>query len=139
MPTPDEHADTTVEETPAPVEEEATVEELETVETLEEALETGKELQEEIQEGDWTAAIALGLMLAIFIIRKYVWSSISKKAIPWFTIGIAVAGELAVALYSGMDPLWAILSGLTLGLASIGGYEALKSLGILKKPNPEAK
>ena len=128
-------AEAPVVEPPAPVEE-ASVEDLE-IETIEEAVETGIELHTEIQEGDWTAAIALGLALIVFLVRKFIWTSIPGKALPWVTIGLAIAGEVAVALYSGMDPLTAVLSGIALGLAGIGGWEALKSLGVWKKP--EAK
>jgi len=114
-------------------------EEIPVVEGTVDAIEAGQLLVEAVQSGNWTVAVALGLTLLIFVVRKYLWKSIPKKAIPYVTLGLATAAEVAVALYAGAEPLTAVLSGVMLGLAAVGGWEFIKGLGILKSPSKSEK
>ncbi len=109
-------------EPPAPVEE-APVEEdpadLE-IETIEEAVETGIELHTEIQEGDWTAAIALGLAgIGAGSLRAWACGRSQRRSESWAAPGergallivlvtrtVCLAGrDRDVALVAAIDPL----------------------------------
>tara|TARA_Y100000310_G_scaffold244704_1_gene249575 strand:+ start:1097 stop:1516 length:420 start_codon:yes stop_codon:yes gene_type:complete len=103
---------------------------------VEDAVQTGQLLAEAVQSGNWTVAAAMALTLTVFVVRRFLWKEIPKKWIPYSSLGLAVAAEVAVALYAGADPLAAVLSGLVLGLAAVGGWEFIK--GIFKKKTEAA-
>jgi len=106
-------------------------------ESDEEAVGLAVLLLQEVQAGNWSAVGALVLMILVFVVRKYLWTSIAKDHIPFVVIGLGVAGNLGVALYAGADPVGATLSGLSVGLAAIGGWEVLQKY--LKKLLPSAE
>ena len=85
------------------------------------------------KEGQWAWAIGLLFTLLIVLLRAVpsIKSILPKKVVPWLTIALATGASVATSLALGMNWLGAIGSGLTAGLAAIGGWEAF--LKIFKK------
>lgn len=73
--------------------------------------------------------LALGLMLLVALLRMHPWGdALPDDLVPWVTIAIAAFGAVATALVSGVPIVKAIPAGLTVGVASIGGYESFGKL-----------
>lgn len=130
-------------EAPAPeaddeVDEEIALDTTPEPETLEEAVDIGLQLHDAVQASDYAMIGALALMLVVFVVRKYLWKSIPKEHIPLVTVTLAVLGEIAMALYAGVEWTQAIASGVSIGLAAIGGWEVLGKK-LLKKPGADAE
>lgn len=81
-----------------------------------------------INSGNWTLATALGLMLAVFIARKFFLKRVPGEYLPWVAVALSVALAAGEALYSGKPPMDAIVQGVVTGLAAIGTWEAVKPM-----------
>lgn len=81
-----------------------------------------------VNSGNWTLAVALGLMLAVFIARKFFLTQVPGKYLPWAVIGLSVLGAGAAALYAGTAPLEALVQGIVTGLSAVGAWEAAKPM-----------
>ena len=99
--------------------------ETEGVDDIDEAVSTGQVLVQSVKTGDWLTTAAMGLMLLIFIVRRFLWTSVPKEWLPYATIAVAILGEAGIALASGLSVLEAVLGGLGLGLAAIGAWEVV--------------
>jgi hypothetical protein len=74
---------------------------------------------------DWGILAGLSIMLLIWIVKRFVWTSLPVSALPWVSIGLGVLVAVATALMAGQ--LWwkAILNGLTTGAAASGLWSAV--------------
>jgi hypothetical protein len=108
-------------------------------ETVEEVAVLVEQTQSMFQAGDYTAGAALLLMLVVFLIRKFLWKSIPGKYIPYVTIATATAVEVSVALYAGEPVVSAVMGGLSMGLAAVGGWEAVGRKLLKSSPVPVAE
>lgn len=128
-----------VAEDPAPVEEspaEAEGEEL----SVDEVVETVGAIKSAIDSGAWGLVVGLVLSLLVAVLRKVnVLSQLPDEAVPWVTMGLALAGTVGVSLVGGVAISEALLAGLTAGLAAIGGWEMLlKHVKALHPPEEAA-
>lgn len=82
-------------------------------------------------EGKYALGAAAVLMLLVFAVRTFLWKSVPKKYVPLVTAGLAAASAVAGALWVGVDPVKAVLDGLTVGISAVGLWELAKPL--LKK------
>ena len=76
-----------------------------------------------VTEGDYTLAVALGLVLIVFVVRTFLWKTMEKKYaewIPWALALTAAAMAVAGSLQMGSDPFAALLHGASAGLAAVG-------------------
>ena len=79
--------------------------------------------------------LASGLMMSllvwgfVFIVRKFkpdlFASELGKKAVPWVSVALSVIIGVAASLVAGLAWWQIILSGVSVGLIAIGGWEAL--------------
>ncbi len=69
---------------------------------------------------DWSILAGLSIMLLIWIIKRFIWTSLPVSVLPWLAAGLGVLAAVATALTLGQ--LWwkAILNGLTTGAAASG-------------------
>jgi len=97
------------------------------IETDEEAVEAAQGLYTALANRDWALAIALGLTLLVFILRKVkVLSKVPAKAVPWVTAVLAMAGYVAAALMTpGVAIGPALMEGAAAGAAAVGLWEML--------------
>jgi hypothetical protein len=95
------------------------------VETDEEAVEAAQGLYTALANRDWALAIAFGLMLLVFVLRKVkVLSKVPAKAIPWVTAVLATVGYVAAALMTpGVAIGSAVMEGAAAGAAAVGLWE----------------
>jgi hypothetical protein len=146
--TPEIAAELPVEDIDAPVvappepEDEPVAEEVvepvpETVpETLDEAIEDVSLLIQALDSKSWPVVVGFALMVVVFILNKLgLKDKVGSKAVPWVTMGIAIAATVGVALASGSEVLDAVIQGVTAGLAAIGSWEVIfkKLLGSKKE------
>jgi len=97
------------------------------IKTDEEAVEAAQGLYSALANRDWALAIAFGLMLLVFVLRKVkVLAKVPAKAIPWVTAGLAAAGYVVAALMTpGVAIGSAVMEGLAAGAAAVGLWEML--------------
>jgi len=97
------------------------------IETDEEAVETASGLYTALANRDWALAIAFGLTLLVFILRKVkVLSKVPSKAVPWVTAVLAMVGYVAAALMTpGVVIGSALMEGAAAGAAAVGLWEML--------------
>lgn len=79
-----------------------------------------KELIQLAKAGSWGPFVGLLLMFLIWAFRKFIWKLISKKALPWVTLGIGMLTVFATDL--GLGVVWwrALINAcVTCGLAAI--------------------
>jgi hypothetical protein len=97
------------------------------IETDEEAVEAASGLYTALANRDWALAIALGLTLLVFILRKVkVLAKVPSKAVPWVTAVLAMGGYVAAALMTpGVAIGPALMEGAAAGAAAVGLWEML--------------
>jgi hypothetical protein len=86
------------------------------------------------KSGQWAWGIGLILMLLTLIFNKLVKTRIPKKVMPWIAIGLGVASNIAMSFATGLKWYQALSNGFTMGLAAVGGWEAIGKL--FKKSEP---
>lgn len=92
---------------------------------------------EAFKTGKWAWGIGLVFMLLTWILsRKILKDKVPKRVLPWLAISLSMGASIAVSFASGMVWYTALSNGLTIGLAAIGGWEALTKL--FKKDPPPA-
>jgi hypothetical protein len=84
-----------------------------------------------------TLIIGAGLMICVFLLRKFVWKKLQDKTewLPWLAVGIATLGTTGTALV--VNPvLWldAVLAGLQAGVGASGTWGLMKKFTRKKKP-----
>lgn len=87
-----------------------------------------------IGSGNFGLIVAFGLMIAVWILRKFVLKKLNSKWLPWISTILGGLGAFATAL--AIDPkkwLTAILSGVEAGLAA-AGYWGLTGIARNKQP-----
>lgn len=92
-------------------------------------------LIEAFKAGKWAWAVSLILMLLTWLLNRFLKNAIPKKVVPWVAIGLGVGSNIAMSLATGLKWYEAIGSGFTLGLAAIGGWEAIGKM--FKKTDPK--
>lgn len=105
---------------------------------LEGALDLLPQLLEAITQKNWVLVAALGLLLLVFVVRTYLWKSITKEWIPIATVLTAAASASALALLAGKSPVESGMAGMAVGLSSIGIYELFKAIKRLVTGKPKA-
>lgn len=88
------------------------------------------ELYDAIRSGRWLAALAAGLLVAVFVVRKFL-----LKRVSWFqtrsggwavNFGLAALTAVAVEIRMGTIGLATILDALALGFTAAGVYEGVR-------------
>lgn len=54
------------------------------------------------KEGRWAAGIGLAVMFLIWVLRKFIWTLIPKKVLPWLTLALGCAVTVATELIAGI-------------------------------------
>jgi len=88
----------------------------------------GSGLMDAIAGSEWGLVVGFAVMLAVWIVRVFVWPNVGSKALPWLAIAIATLGTFAVAMVD--DPskwLSAIFAGVQAGLVAAGTWGVLPS------------
>jgi uncharacterized membrane protein len=93
-----------------------------------------------IQSQNWPLAIGLGLSVMVAFANKFgLKNAVGDKAVPWVTMGLAVAGTVGMAMVAGSPVDAALAQGVLAGVAAIGGWELLlKHVLASKKEAPSA-
>lgn len=73
----------------------------------------------------WTLLAGALLMCSIFIFRKAFIHLVPKRELGLVAAGVAVLGEIGVALLRGESLMKALLSGLLVGTVAVGFWEVL--------------
>ncbi|HYE93169.1 MAG TPA: hypothetical protein VEA38_19220 [Terriglobales bacterium] len=81
------------------------------------------ELIAAVQAGNYELAVAAGLMILVFVYKKWVHKSFPKEQLKWIAVGVAVAVQVATALKAGGDWTSALAQGFGTGLMSIGMWQ----------------
>ena len=97
------------------------------VTTDEDAVEAAEGLYTALANRDWALAIAFGLTLLVFVLRKVkVLTKVPAKFVPWVAAVLATAGYVAAALMTpGVAIGPAVMEGLAAGAAAVGLWEML--------------
>jgi len=95
------------------------------ISTNEEAVAEAKGVYDAVSNRDWALAIALGLTLVVFILRKVnILSKVPTKAVPWVTAIIGMVGYVSAALMTpGVSIPMALMEGLAAGASAVGLWE----------------
>jgi len=89
------------------------------------------------KDGQWGFAIGLLITLLTLLFNTILKQRIPKKVVPWVAIGLGIASAVAMSFASGVVWYKAIGSGLTFGLAAIGGWEAFMKMFKKEKSKEE--
>lgn len=93
-----------------------------------------------LQSQNWPLAVGLALSILVALANKFgLKNAVGDKAIPWVTMGLAVAATVGAALAAGTPVGAALGQGVLAGVAAIGGWELiLKHFLASKKAAPPA-
>ena len=81
------------------------------------------------QGHSWTLLAGLVLTGIIAGLRAFdVGKKLPDKYVPWFAVGLAVLGSVAVGLQLGQGVVAILTTGLAVGVAAIGGWETIGKL-----------
>jgi hypothetical protein len=110
------------------------------VESDEAAVETAEGLYTALVNRNWALAIALGLTLLVFGLRKMkLLNKVPAKTIPIVTAVLAMVGYVAAALMTpGVAIGPAVMEGFAAGAAAVGLWEMLFKHFLAKKAEPES-
>lgn len=84
-----------------------------------------------ISAQNWGLAIAAGVMIAVWILRKFVWKALNKKAMPYVAVALGVLAGFGGVMLD--DPsAWGqgLANGAALGLMAAGEWGLL---GVVRK------
>lgn len=84
----------------------------------------------------WPLAVAIGLMVVVWICRNFVMIKIPKKVFPWVALALAVVGTSATRMIQSISantPWWhgmvqGILEGATVGFVAMGWWDAKQTV-----------
>jgi len=96
---------------------------------------------EAFQLGNWGPAVGLAIMLLVWFLVSFLWTTFPSVALPWLSAGLGIVSAVATDLIAGR-PWWkALLSGLTMGAAASGFWSMLGKyiLEAIKKPGHKSK
>jgi uncharacterized membrane protein len=93
---------------------------------------------EAFKTGKWAWGVGLLLMLLTLIFNKLVKTRIPPKVLPWVAIGLGVGTNIAMSFATGLVWHQTLSNGLSMGLAAVGGWEAIGKL-FKKKAGPTAE
>ena len=119
------------------------------LETAEEVVGAVDLVIEAAKAGNYGLALAGLLMLGVWVLRTYLWSSLKKEWVPYVTIGSGTAVAFSGAMMSGaslLDAVAVAAGGLFAGLSAIGIWELVGKKVLKKKaaevipaaPDPDA-
>ncbi len=79
-----------------------------------------------LQSQNWPLAVGLGLSILVAFANKFgLKNAVGDKAVPWVTMGLAVATTVGAALTAGTPVGAALAQGVLAGVAAIGGWELI--------------
>src|SRR4030042_6311273 len=84
----------------------------------------------------WPLAVGIGLTVVVWVCRSLVIKKISKRALPWVSVSVAVVGMVSTRMIQAIGnnvPWWhgmveGILEGVTVGLTSLGYWDVKQSV-----------
>ena len=80
--------------------------------------------------------VGLTLMILVVAVKRFgLLKSVPKEYMPWAVSGLATVGAVASGLQAGRGWWDILVSGLTVGLIAIGGWETVGKL-VQKKMKP---
>lgn len=82
---------------------------------------------------NYQVAVAIGLMLAVFVVRKFFLKQVPEESTKWAVLGLAVVLKVSTGVYGGEAPLEAVLAGIGTALMTVGAWEFGKPK-LAKKP-----
>jgi len=77
------------------------------------------------KEGRWGAAIGLLIMLLVWITRKFIWTVVPKKVLPWLTLGLAMVVTVGVELLTGISWWKTLIDGFITGGSAMAFWSLL--------------
>tara|TARA_R110002110_G_scaffold16569_25_gene71697 strand:- start:2065 stop:2403 length:339 start_codon:yes stop_codon:yes gene_type:complete len=87
-------------------------------------------------DGNWALGVGLTLMILVVAVKRFgLLKSVPKEYMPWAVSGLATVGAVASGLQAGRGWWDILVSGLTVGLIAIGGWETVGKL-VQKKMKP---
>lgn len=107
------------------------------LEEVSEVISTFQVIIEAARAGNWGLLAASVLMIMVWVLRRFVWTSINADWLPYVTVGVAAVVSWSGAVISGaavLDALWVAAGGLFAGLSAVGLWELLGKK-ILGKPD----
>lgn len=88
----------------------------------------GAGLIEALGQSQWTLVAGFSIMIAVWILRIFVFPNLGKAAIPWVAVIIATLGTFAVTLVENpANWFQAITAGILAGVAAAGTWNLLPS------------
>lgn len=88
-------------------------------------LETIQALIDAANNGGWAIVIGIALMITVQVLKKTISPLVSKRDTDLFAAFLGVLTCIGVSLYSGGDPIHAVLSGVLVGATAVGFWEIL--------------
>jgi len=80
-------------------------------------------------DGNWALGVGLSLMVLVVIVRRLgLLKKVPKDYMPWAVSGVATVGAVASGLIASRGWWDILVSGLTVGLIAIGGWETVGKL-----------
>lgn len=77
----------------------------------------------------WMLVAGLVLTIAVVLVRMFnLVKQVPADLVPWATLGIATLASVAVGLQAGRDWDNIVVTGLSVGVAAIGGWETFGKL-----------
>ncbi len=85
--------------------------------------------------GDYLLAVGLGLMVAVFVVRTYLWKKLNKQWIPIAAALLATATWVGSSLAIGTELTPALIDGIEVGVSAVGLWELWKAVKrVIVKP-----
>lgn len=84
-------------------------------------------------ESNWPLAVGIGLTVIVWAFRNFIIKKIPKKALPWVSLGLAIAGTTGTRLATYSGPWWhciiqGVLEGAILGFVSMGIWDSKQAI-----------
>ena len=77
-----------------------------------------------VQSQNWPLSLGILLTVLVTVANRFGLKNIvGPKAVPWVTVGLAVATSVGAALTQGIAVVPALVQGILAGVVAIGGWE----------------
>lgn len=88
-----------------------------------------------VKSGRWDLVIAISLMLAVFVVRRFFLKQVPPGSTKWVVLGLALVFNVATGLVGGVPIAEALIQGVTTALMTVGAWE-FGGKTVLKKALP---
>lgn len=93
---------------------------------------------EAAKKKEWVLFAGFLLLIVTFLVDRILKQRIPKRIVPWLSVILGVASQVALYMATGRDPIEGVIAGVVVGLLAVGSYDTVgKHIPYIRRPKQE--